>query len=74
MFDSTIGGTTVLMPYGGKYQLTETEGSVHKIPLRHGVTNTVSMLTYGYNPEITSWSHSTDQLMLSLNQWLKSWH
>ena len=56
MFDSTIGGTTVLMPYGGKYQLTETEGSVHKIPLRHGVTNTVSMLTYGYNPEITSWS------------------
>ncbi len=36
MFDSTIGATTVLMPYGGKYQLTETEGSVHKIPLRHG--------------------------------------
>lgn len=56
MFDATIGGTTVLMPYGGKYQLTETEGSVHKIPLRHGVTNTVSMLTYGYNPEVTSWS------------------
>ena len=56
MFDSTIGGTTVLMPYGGKYQLTETEGSVHKIPLRHGVTNTVSMLTYGYNPDLTSWS------------------
>ena len=56
MFDATIGGTSVLMPYGGKYQLTETEGSVHKIPLRHGVTNTVSMLTYGYNPTITSWS------------------
>lgn len=56
MFDATIGGTTVLMPYGGKYQLTETEGSVHKIPLRHGVTNTVSMLTYGYNPDVTSWS------------------
>lgn len=56
MFDSTIGATTVLMPYGGKYQLTETEGSVHKIPLRHGITNTVSMLTYGYNPNVTSWS------------------
>lgn len=56
MFDSTIGGTTVLMPYGGKYQLTETEGSVHKIPLRHGMTNTVSMLTYGYNADVTSWS------------------
>ncbi|HAX72201.1 MAG TPA: phosphoribosylformylglycinamidine synthase [Firmicutes bacterium] len=56
MFDSTIGTTTVLMPYGGKYQLTETEGSVHKIPLRHGVTNTSSMLTYGYNPDLTSWS------------------
>ena len=56
MFDSTIGATTVLMPYGGKYQLTETEGSVHKIPVRHGVTNTASLLTYGYNPEITSWS------------------
>lgn len=56
MFDATIGGTSVLMPYGGKYQLTETEGSVHKIPLRHGVTNTVSMLTHGYNPDITTWS------------------
>ncbi|MGL4337150.1 MAG: phosphoribosylformylglycinamidine synthase subunit PurQ, partial [Turicibacter sp.] len=56
MFDSTIGATTVLMPYGGKFQLTETEGSVHKIPLRHGVTNTASILTYGYNPNLTAWS------------------
>jgi len=56
MFDSTIGASTVLMPYGGKHQLTETEGSVHKIPVRHGVTNTASLLTYGYNPEIMSWS------------------
>jgi len=56
MFDSTVGATTVLMPYGGKYQLTETEGSVHKIPVRHGETNTASLLTYGYNPEIMSWS------------------
>ena len=56
MYDATIGAATVLMPYGGKYQLTETEGSVHKIPLRHGTTNTASLLAYGYNPEITSWS------------------
>lgn len=56
MFDATIGASTVLMPYGGKYQLTETEGSVHKLPVRNGVTNTASLLTYGYNPEISSWS------------------
>jgi len=56
MFDATIGATSVLMPYGGKYQLTETEGSVHKLPVRHGVTNTASLLTYGYNPFISSWS------------------
>lgn len=56
MFDATIGATTVLMPYGGKHQLTETEGSVHKIPVRYGVTQTTSLLTYGYNPELMSWS------------------
>ena len=56
MFDSNIGATTVLMPYGGKYQLTETEGSVHKIPVLQGQTNTASMMAYGYNPELTSWS------------------
>ncbi|MCL1948363.1 MAG: phosphoribosylformylglycinamidine synthase, partial [Turicibacter sp.] len=56
MFDSNIGGTTVLMPYGGKYQLTETEGSVHKIPVLNGQTNTASMMTFGYNPELTTWS------------------
>ncbi len=56
MFDATIGATTVLMPYGGKLQLTETEGSVHKIPLRNKTTNTASLLTYGYNAELSSWS------------------
>ena len=55
-FDATIGGTTVLMPFGGKYQLTETEGSVHKIPVRHGKTNTASLLTFGYNPDLSAWS------------------
>lgn len=56
MFDSNIGGTTVLMPYGGKYQLTETEGSVHKIPVLSGQTNTASIMTFGYNPDLMTWS------------------
>jgi len=56
MFDSTVGAGTVLMPYGGKYQLTESEGSVHKLPVRHGETDTVSILTYGFDPFLTSWS------------------
>jgi phosphoribosylformylglycinamidine synthase len=56
MFDSTIGATTVLMPYGGKYQLGEQEASVQKVPYIGGETNTASILTYGYNPFISSWS------------------
>ena len=56
MFDSTIGAGTVLMPFGGKYQLTPTEGSVHKIPLLEGTTDTASAITWGYNPLITKWS------------------
>ena len=54
MFDSTVGAGTVLMPFGGKYQLTESEGSVHKISTLNGETNTASILTYGYNPDISS--------------------
>ncbi len=56
MFDSTIGRTTVLAPYGGKYQLTKTQGSIHKIPVLDGNTNTVSIMTYGYNPFISEYS------------------
>ncbi|MCL1990587.1 MAG: phosphoribosylformylglycinamidine synthase [Defluviitaleaceae bacterium] len=52
MFDSNVGAGTVLMPYGGKYQLTETEGSVHQIPVLNGTTDLASLLTYGYNAEI----------------------
>ncbi len=55
-FDSTIGGGTVLMPFGGKYQLTPTEVSIHKIPLLEGETDTSSAITWGYNPKITTWS------------------
>lgn len=56
MFDSTIGRTTVFAPYGGKHQLTKTQNSIHKLPVLHGETNTVSMMSYGYNPYISEWS------------------
>ncbi|WP_185864586.1 phosphoribosylformylglycinamidine synthase [Blattabacterium cuenoti] len=57
MFDSTVGGTTVLMPFGGKYQMTPSEGSVHKIPVHNGKkTNTVSFASWGFHPEISAWS------------------
>ncbi|MGL5711067.1 MAG: phosphoribosylformylglycinamidine synthase subunit PurQ, partial [Cetobacterium sp.] len=55
MFDASIGRSTVLMPYGGKYQLTESEGSVQKLPTE-GVTNTCSIMTYGYNPLVSEYS------------------
>ncbi|WP_097026399.1 phosphoribosylformylglycinamidine synthase [Clostridium peptidivorans] len=55
-FDSTIGTGTVIMPFGGRYQATPAEGMVAKIPVLNGETNTVSMMTYGYNPEIGKWS------------------
>jgi phosphoribosylformylglycinamidine synthase len=53
MFDSTIGASTVLMPFGGKYQLTETQAGVQKLPVRHGFTDTCSILSFGYNPFIS---------------------
>ena len=55
MFDATIGKSTVLMPWGGKYQLTEEEGSVQKLPV-FGFTNTCSLMTHGYNPDIAQYS------------------
>ncbi|MCL2610741.1 MAG: phosphoribosylformylglycinamidine synthase [Defluviitaleaceae bacterium] len=54
MFDASIGAGSVLMPFGGKYQLTETEGSVHKISVLNGQTNKASILTFGYDPEISA--------------------
>ena len=56
MFDSTIGASTVLMPYGGKTQATETQVSVQKLPVGGGFTNTASIMAYGYNPFIAKWS------------------
>ena len=56
IFDSTIGATTVLMPFGGKYQMTPTDVSVQKLPLLKGETDTASAITWGYNPVLSSWS------------------
>ncbi len=55
MFDATIGRSTVLMPFGGETQRTETQVSVQKLPV-DGFTNTASMMAFGYNPFIASWS------------------
>lgn len=55
-FDSTIGSGTVLMPLGGKYQSTPVESMVAKIPITKGETETVSIMSYGYNPYIAKWS------------------
>ncbi|MCL2417470.1 MAG: phosphoribosylformylglycinamidine synthase [Bacteroidales bacterium] len=56
MFDSTVGRSTVLMPFGGKTQRTETQVSVQKIPVQKGYTDTASMMAFGYNPFISEWS------------------
>ncbi len=55
-FDSTIGAGTVFMPYGGKYQSSPEEGMVCKIPVAAGDTNTVSVMTYGFDPYFSEWS------------------
>ena len=54
MFDSSIGRSTVLMPYGGELQLTETQVSVQKLPT-DGYTDTASMMAFGFNPVISKW-------------------
>ena len=55
-FDNTIGGNTVLMPFGGKYQSTPSQGMVAKIPVLGGETSTSTIMTFGYNPKIGKWS------------------
>lgn len=55
MFDSSIGASTVLMPFGGKRQATETQVSVQKLPV-DGYTDTASLMAFGYNPYLTTWS------------------
>lgn len=55
-FDSTIGANTVLMPFGGKRQMTPAEGMVATLPLLEGSTNTATAMTFGFNPYLMSWS------------------
>ena len=55
MFDSTVGRSTVLMPYGGERQLTETQVSVQKLPV-DGYTDTASVMAFGYDPDLAVWS------------------
>ena len=56
MFDGSIGAGSVYMPYGGKYQLTETQSMVAKLPVLKGKTDTVTMMSYGFDPYLSSWS------------------
>ena len=56
MFDGSIGAGSVFMPYGGKYQLTETQTMVAKVPVLNGSTETVTMMSYGFDPYLSSWS------------------
>lgn len=55
-FDSTIGRGTVMMPFGGKTQLTPSEGMVGRIPVLHGNTTAASVMACGYNPNVACWS------------------
>ncbi len=56
MFDASIGAASVYMPYGGKYQLTEIQTMVAKLPLLKGETETVTMMSYGFDPYLSGWS------------------
>ncbi len=56
MFDSSIGANTVLMPYGGRYQMTPVQTMAAKLPVLEGKCDTVTMMSYGYDPFLTAWS------------------
>ena len=56
MFDGSIGAGSVYMPFGGKYQLTETQSMVAKLPVANGKCDTVTMMAYGFDPYLASWS------------------
>ncbi|MEE1008268.1 MAG: phosphoribosylformylglycinamidine synthase [Agathobacter sp.] len=56
MFDGSIGAGSVYMPYGGRYQLTETQSMVAKLPVMKGKCDTVTMMSYGFDPYLSSWS------------------
>lgn len=56
MFDGSIGAGSVFMPHGGKYQMTETQAMVAKIPVLNGKTDSISMMSFGFDPYLSSWS------------------
>ena len=56
MFDGSIGAGSVFMPHGGKYQMTETQSMVAKLPVLKGKCDTVTMMSYGFDPYLSSWS------------------
>ena len=56
MFDASIGAGSVFMPYGGRYQLTETQSMVAKLPVSQGKTDIVTMMSYGFDPDLSSFS------------------
>lgn len=67
MFDSSIGACTVTMPYGGKYQLTPTQTMIAKLPVLEGACDTVTMMSYGMDPYLMSWSpyHGAEYAVLT---------
>ena len=56
MFDGSIGAGSVFMPHGGKYQMTETQAMIAKVPVLNGTTDAVSMMSFGFDPYLSSWS------------------
>jgi len=82
-FDSTIGANTVLMPFGGKHQLTPTQAMVAKIPMLHGDTTTCSLMGWGFNPYLSSYSpyhgammaviESVSKIIAAGGSWHKCW-
>ncbi len=67
MFDSSIGASTVVMPYGGRYQLTPVQTMIAKLPVMTGKCDTVTMMSYGLDPFLSSWSpyHGAEYSVLS---------
>ena len=56
MFDSSIGASSVYMPFGGKYQLTPSQSMIAKLPVLKGKCDTVTMMSYGFDPYLSTWS------------------
>lgn len=73
MFDGSIGAGSVYMPFGGKYQLTETQSMVAKIPVMTGKSDAVTMMAYGFDPYLSSWTRITVRSMQCLSLCRESW-